>query len=197
MSDPQLLDHEYDGIRELDNPTPQWWWMLFFAPVFFSFFYVAYWHGNPDAASVEQTWEMDQVTEFRRVFGTVGELKPDDATVLKMMADPKMMEVAKGIFVSNCAQCHGRDAAGIGGSACPNLTDNTWKNVKVLGDVFNVITNGANNGAMPAWGNRLSQNERVILAAYVATLREHPVPGRAAEGVEVPPWPKVGDAPAK
>jgi cytochrome c oxidase cbb3-type subunit 3 len=72
-----------------------------------------------------------------------------------------------------------------------------WKNVKVLGDVFNVITNGANNGAMPAWGNRLSQNERVILAAYVATLREHPVPGRAAEGVEVPPWPKVGDAPAK
>lgn len=186
---PQVMDHEYDGIQEFDNPTPSWWHGIFFATVLFSLFYYAYYEGNPDAGTVQSNWKAAQVADFKRTFGTLGELKPDEATLLKMMSDSKMMEVAKGIYLGNCAACHGRDASGLGGSVCPNLTDNAWKNVKTLPDVYTVITKGANNGAMPAWENRLSVNERVILAAYIATLRAHPLPGRAPEGVEIPPWP--------
>jgi cytochrome c oxidase cbb3-type subunit 3 len=186
---PQLMDHEYDGIREYDNPTPGWWHLIFFASVVFAAFYALYWHGNPDAGSIHEAWNRRQVEEYRKIFGAVGELKPDQATILKMMNEPKMLEVARSIFIGNCAACHGKDAAGIGGSACPNLTDDYWKNVKVVTDVYRTITNGANNGAMPAWEHRLQQNERVIVAAYVASLRAHPVAGRAPEGDKIDPWP--------
>jgi cytochrome c oxidase cbb3-type subunit 3 len=185
----RLLDHEYDGIREYDNPTPGWWHAIFFGSVLFSLFYLAYWHGNPDALGVQEAWQKRQVAEYRRIFGAVGELKPDADTIQRMRLDPKMMEVARSIFVTNCAACHGKDGAGISGSACVNLTDDYWKNVKTIGDIFGVISRGANNGAMPSWENRLSQNERVILAAYVASLRDHPVSGRAPEGEVIPPWP--------
>ncbi len=186
---PQLMDHEYDGIREYDNPTPGWWHLIFFCSVVFACFYALYWHGNPDAASIHESWNRAQVAEYRKVFGAVGELKPDQETILKMMNEPKMLEVAKSIFIGNCAACHGKAAAGISGSACANLTDDYWKNVKVITDVYKTITNGANNGAMPAWEHRLAQNERIIVAAYVASLRAHPIPGRAPEGDKIDPWP--------
>ena len=187
----RLLDHEYDGIREYDNPTPGWWHALFFASIVFAFFYLVYWHGNPDAMSVQQSWQRDQVAEFRKLFGTLGELQPDEPTLLKMMGDGKMMQVAEGIFQSNCAACHGRDGAGLDGAPCPNLTDQYWKNVKTLPDVYTVITKGAANGAMPSWEGRLQPNERVILAAYVASLREHPRSGKPPYGEEIPAWPKA------
>src|SRR5690349_17359551 len=113
----KLMDHEYDGIREYDNPTPGWWHAIFFGSIFFACFYAVYWHGNPDAADIHEAWQLRQVAEYRRVFGTVGELKPDQDTVLKMMGDPKMMEVARSLFLGNCAACHGKDAAGMSGSA--------------------------------------------------------------------------------
>lgn len=185
----KVMDHEYDGIREFDNPTPGWWHALFLSSVVFAGVYVAFWHGNPDAADIHETWQRAQVADFKRVFGAVGELKADRETVLKMRGDEKLMEVARSIYAGNCAACHGRDGAGIGGSACPNLTDDHWKNVKTIDDLFTVITKGANSGAMPAWENRLSQNERVILAAFVANLRAKPVAGRAPEGDVIPAWP--------
>ena len=186
---PRILDHEYDGIREYDNPTPGWWHLIFFGSILFACFYALYWHGNPDAASIQEAWNRQQVAEYRRVFGAVGELKPDQETILKMMNEPKMLEVARSIFIGNCAACHGKDAAGISGSACVNLTDDYWKNVKVVTDIFKTITNGAANGAMPSWEHRLQQNERIILAAYVASLRAHPVAGRPPEGDKIDPWP--------
>jgi len=190
--EPKIMDHEYDGIQEFDNPTPGWWHTIFIGSVFFAAFYALYWHGNPDAPSIHDRWKQAQVAEFKRVFGAIGELTPDEPTILRMMANPEMMAVAQGIFIGNCAACHGREGAGVSGSACVNLTDDAWKNVTVLPDVLSVINKGANAGAMPAWENRLSQNERIILAAYVATLRAHPVPGRAPEGPIIPPWPQPG-----
>jgi cytochrome c oxidase cbb3-type subunit 3 len=184
------MDHEYDGIQEFDNPTPGWWHAMFIGSVVFAVFYAMYWHGNPDAPTIHDRWRQSQVAEFRRVFGAIGELQPDEPTILKMMGDEKMMAVAKSTFIANCAACHGRDGAGISGSACPNLTDDSWKNVTKLADVLTVINKGANSGAMPAWENRLSQNERIIVAAYVASLRANPLPGRAAEGQAIPPWPQ-------
>lgn len=185
----RMMDHEYDGIREYDNPTPGWWHALFLSSVVFAAVYAVYWHGNPDAASIERTWERAQVADFKRIFGSVGELKPDLETVMRMRDDPKLMEVARSIFVGQCAACHGANGAGIGGSACPNLTDDHWKSVKRIDDLFTVISKGAGSGAMPAWENRLSQNERIILAAFVANLREKPVAGRAEEGEVIAPWP--------
>jgi cytochrome c oxidase cbb3-type subunit 3 len=182
----RLMEHEYDGIREYDNPTPGWWHAIFLSTIVFAFFYATFWHGN-EGLTVQDAWQARQVAEYKRIFGSIGELKPDRETIQRMMADPQMLAVAKGTFQGNCAACHARDGGGINGV---NLTDDFYKNIKVLPDLFNTITKGANAGAMPSWENKLGQNERIIVAAYVATLRgTHPAAPKAPEGVEIPPWP--------
>jgi cytochrome c oxidase cbb3-type subunit 3 len=191
--EPAILDHEYDGIREYDNPTPGWWHAIFISSILFAFFYITFWHFSPLAWSVQESWEKDQVADYKRLFGAVGDLKPDESTILSMMVDQKMMGVAQSIFVGNCAVCHGKEASGINGV---NLTDDYYKNVKKIEDIFTTITKGANLGAMPSWEQKLSKNERVIVAAYVATLRGKNIPGRAPEGEKIPPWPPVPAASA-
>ncbi len=183
-SQENLLDHEYDGIREFDNPTPWWWHLIFIASVIFAVVYLAFFHMSDLSWTPEDRWARAQTAEFRRIFGAIGEMEPDDATFLRMMDESRMMAVARSIFEANCTACHGRTGSGISG---PNLTDDHWINVTTVPDIFDVITKGAASGAMPSW-ERLSQNERIILTAYVATLRDNPVPGRAAEGTAIPPW---------
>jgi cytochrome c oxidase cbb3-type subunit 3 len=190
----QLLDHEYDGIREYDNPTPSWWHYLFLASIVFSVFYAMYWELSPAAPTQAEAWASKQTAYFRKVFGAIGQLEPDEPTILRMMDAPDMLAVAQGIYQGNCAACHGRDGGGINGV---NLTDDHYKNVTALTDLYRVIAQGANNGAMPAWENRLGKNERVILAAYVATLRgTSPGPARQAEGEIIAPWPKAAESSA-
>lgn len=185
--EPKVLSHEYDGIREYDNPTPGWWHAIFWATVLFSVFYITFWHTSPLAWSIEDAWREAQARESAKIFGSLGALEGDEKTLLAMMKDARMMQVARGIFEGNCAACHGRDGGGINGV---NLTDEYYKNVASLADIFRVVSDGAASGAMPAWRNRLTQNERVIVAAYVASLRgTKPAAGRGPEGNVIPPWP--------
>ncbi len=195
INDP-LTDHEYDGIREYDNPTPGWWHVIFLATVVFSFFYAIFWHTSPLAWTEQDAWAQAQEEEYAKLFGSVGEMKPDQATLLQTMANEKFMAVARSRFISTCAACHGTDGAGLAASGV-NLTDDHFKNVKQIEDLYRVITVGANNGAMPAQESRFSVNERVLLAAYVATLRgKKVVGGQPAEGEVIPPWPAASPAPA-
>jgi cytochrome c oxidase cbb3-type subunit 3 len=187
----KVLDHEYDGIQEYDNPTPGWWHMIFLACVLFSIVYFIFFQWSSMAWSVHDQWKAAQVADFKKIFGQVGTLAPDQPTIQRMMKDQKMLAIAEGIFVGNCASCHAKDGGAAGGLAGVNLTDNSYKNVKKLADIFATISKGANKGAMPAWENRLSENERIIVAAYVATLRgKTPAAGsKGPEGEVIPAWP--------
>lgn len=184
-----LMDHEYDGIQEFDNPTPGWWHIIFLGSCVFAAFYFFWYHASPLSVSVEKAWQQQQVAEYKRIFGSLGELSADPETLQKMRGDSKLMAVAQGIFESNCAACHARDGGGINGF---NLTDDKYKNVKTLADIFKTITAGANNGAMPSWSAKLTQNERVLVAAYAANLRgTTPSRPRAPDPAEqtIDPWP--------
>ena len=155
----KLMAHEYDGIREYDNPTPCWWHMIFLASIVFSVFYFLFFQASAESWTVTDTWQAAKVAETRRIFGSVGELAGDEPTIQKMRADARFMEIAEGIFIGNCAQCHEKDGGGKDGSGV-NLTDDSYKNVRSVGDFFSVITRGANGQAMRAWEHRSSQNER-------------------------------------
>lgn len=188
----RLTGHEYDGIREYDNPTPGWWHAILLASVVFSVGYYVFWEYSPLASSIHDDWNARQVAYYKQVFGQLGELKPDQDTILSMMKNEQMLAVAQGIFEGNCAACHAANG-GAAGLTGVNLTDDAYKNVKSLPDILSVITKGANAGAMPAWENRLSQNERIIVAAYAANLRGRNVAGgKAPEGEVPPPWPAPG-----
>lgn len=189
-----LTGHEYDGIREFDNPTPGWWHAIFFGSIVFAVFYLMIFSWSPAGTTPQEDWLARDTEENAKLFGKLGELKGDVASITLLRNDPKLMQVAKGIFESNCASCHAKDGGGINGV---NLTDNFYKNIKVMPDLFTVISNGAANGAMPVWRDRFQQNTRVLLAAYVANLRgTTPANPKAPEGVEIPAWESGTSAPA-
>jgi cytochrome c oxidase cbb3-type subunit 3 len=184
-----LTDHEYDGIREYDNPTPGWWWLIFVLTIAFSLFYVVFWHVSAYGWSEHQAWEAAQRRDFIKVFGKVGTLEPTEASILESQSNEQFMTIAKATFIGNCAACHASDG---GGQVGPNLCDDSYKgNIKGVEDLYRIITEGAAAGSMPAWNTRLSQNQRVILAAYVASLRgTTPANPKSAEGTVIPPFPK-------
>lgn len=189
--EPVAMDHEYDGIREYDNPIPGWWHAIFALTVLFSLLYGTFWQLTPLSATPEEDWAGRQAAEYAKVFASIGKLEGDEATINKMRENSQMMSVAQGIFQSTCASCHAADG-GAGGGSFPgvNLTDDFYKNVKSVSDIFGVINRGANSNAMPAWENRIGKNERVILAAYVANLRgTTPKSAKAPDGERIPPFP--------
>lgn len=186
-----LSDHEYDGIREYDNPTPGWWHLIFIGTVLFSMMYFVYFHSNPNAPTPQSVLAAKQTMENKKLFGRFGNLKNDEASLLMLMKDAKMMDVAGAMYAGKCTQCHGPAGGGINGV---NLTDDSYKNVKKITDIFNVLTNGAGAGAMPAWKAQMDENERVLMSAYVATLRGKNVTGRVSEGEKIDPWPTAAGA---
>ena len=182
-----LLSHSYDGIQEYDNPLPGWWSAVFFGTFVFSVFYIMYYHSGVEGRSIHDEYTADAAKVFEQRFAQVGELSPDRDTLLQYMNDPKWLLVGETVFKANCVSCHG---AGGRGGVGPNLTDDHWKHVDSIEDIARVISDGAANGAMPGWRNRLSHvNQVVLTAAYVASLRGSNPPGAiAAEGREIPAW---------
>ena len=181
--------HEVDGIQEYDNPTPGWWHLIFLGCVAFSIPYFLYYETNQDAPTTIEAYQVDKTEQITRQFAQLGSLTPDQPTVLRMMRkeNQKWLDIARTLFTTNCQQCHGAAGQGVIG---PNMTDDAYKNVKVLGDIPKVIAAGAAGGAMPPWKGKLNDNQIVLLSAYVATMRGKNLPStRAAEGEVIPPWP--------
>ena len=103
------------------------------------------------------------------------------------MNEADWLAIGASVFKTHCKSCHGADGSGLVG---PNLTDDHYKNVKQLIDLARVVENGAANGSMPAWKNRLHTNEVVMVSAYVANMRGQNLSGpRGAEGSVIPAWP--------
>jgi len=186
----QLTDHNYDGIQEYDNPMPGWWVWLFVATVVYSVLYLLYFETGMPGRSIYDEYQDQQTAAAILRFGEIGDLRPNRETLLRFLfqEDPKWLAVGESFYSTNCVSCHGlRGEGGIG----PNLTDDHYKSVRQIEDIATVIANGAGNGAMPAWGDRFSHpNILVLTAAYVASLREtNPPGGKAPEGNPIAPWP--------
>lgn len=184
--EPELTDHSYDGIQEYDNPLPGWWKFLFWVSVVFAPIYYVYIHAGVDGRSIHDQYNAHMAEVFELRFSEIGELEPDRETILEYLDKDDWLKVGQVVYTTNCVSCHKADGSGAVG---PNLTDDHWKNVRNVEDIAKVIAEGAANGAMPAWKNRMShQNQIVLTAAYVASMRKNPKPGKAPEGNVIPPW---------
>jgi cytochrome c oxidase cbb3-type subunit 3 len=182
----QTTGHAYDGITEYDNPLPGWWTWLFIVSIVFSFFYMIYTHCGEPGRSIHDHYSDALAANLRLQFAELGELKPDRATILKYMNDPRWGKVGEVAFKTNCVSCHGDKGEGKVG---PNLCDEAWKNVTTVEDIAKVILAGANGQAMPAWKTRLHPNELVLVASYVASLRgSNPSGAKPPEGQVIPAW---------
>ncbi|HVY28942.1 MAG TPA: cbb3-type cytochrome c oxidase N-terminal domain-containing protein [Polyangiaceae bacterium] len=181
----QLLDHEYDGIREYDNPLPLWWKAIFWGSFVFSIGYFFHYHLSGNGQSVAAAYEAE-MREAREAEAKANLAQPvSEESLGKLMADASLMSDAKALFGQKCAACHGDKAQGLIG---PNLTDNAWiHGAGTLKDIFGVINEGVLAKGMPAWGRQLSPIEVRKLAAFVGTQRGKAVPGKPPEGAVVVP----------
>lgn len=177
----QLLDHEYDGIREYDNPLPRWWVWIFAGSFWFSVAYYFHYHLSPNGQSVSAAYEADmQQARELQAKASLGQPVSEES-LGQLMADAALMKDAQALYGLRCAPCHGVNAEGVIG---PNLTDSAWIHGQgSLTDIFGVIDQGVLAKGMPAWGKQLSPIEVRKLAAYVGTQRGKAVPGKAPEGV--------------
>ncbi|QDV65355.1 cbb3-type cytochrome c oxidase N-terminal domain-containing protein [Crateriforma conspicua] len=192
IPDDPLTGHSYDGIQEFDNPLPGWWKWLFVGSMLFSPPYFFYFHSGVESRTRAASYDRDLAENLQLQFAEIGELKADRETVVKFLYKPNWLQVGKVVFETNCQSCHGADGGGLVG---PNLTDDHYKNIREIEDIIGVLQNGAAAGAMPAWKNRLSTNELVLAASYVASMRGTEAANpKAPEGNVIAPWP---DPPAE
>ena len=185
--DDPLTGHDYDGIQEYDNPLPGWWKWLFIASILFTPPYFFYYHNGVEGRSLADRYDRELAANLQLQFAEIGELTADRESVIRFLYEKSWLQVGKIVFKTHCVSCHGKDGGGVVG---PNLCDEQYKNVKDIGDILTVLQNGANAGAMPAWKNRLSTNELVMVASYVASLRgTTPAKPKDGEGRAIPAWP--------
>lgn len=177
-----IIDHEYDGIQELNNPIPTWFNVLFYSTVAFGFVYLLVYHVFG--------WGMNQDQEYVQELALAERAKQEYLAQAANLIDEgsvqfdiAMAPAGKAIFVANCAACHG--ANGEGGIG-PNLTDRFWLHGGEIKDVFKTVKYGVPEKGMVPWEQTLTPGQIAEVSSYILTLRDtNPTNGKAAEGLEV------------
>jgi|GEM_PF-50532 len=175
------LGHDYDGIRELDNPMPPWWLAGFFISIVFAVVYMFHFHvlGTGDLQEVEYAKEMEIETAKVQEYLKSQAMDVDETNATLMTSNDDLMK-GKALFINNCTVCHKEDGRGEAG---PNLTDDYWIYGGDIKQIFKVIKKGAPNG-MPEHQSKLNPIQIQQVASYVKTL-EYVSPengGKPAEG---------------
>ncbi len=181
----QATDHV---TQSKDDPTPKWWKWIFTMTLAFSPPYLFWYHCGAEGRTLSEKYDIAFAANLKLQVGAIGELSLTRENVVKYLYEESWLKVGGSIFKANCVSCHGAEGGGLGG---PNLCDDNYKNIKDIGDILRVLQNGANGGAMPPWQAKLSPNEIVLVASYVASLRgSNPSVAKPAEGRKIPAWPK-------
>ncbi|MEL7118739.1 MAG: cbb3-type cytochrome c oxidase N-terminal domain-containing protein [Bacteroidota bacterium] len=163
-----MLDHDYDGIHELDNSLPPWWVALFYITIFFAVVYMTYYHFSGMGASSAQAYEMEMEQAEAAVADYLSRqanlVDETNATILEGESDLAMGET---IFQTSCATCHGMlGEGGIG----PNFTDEYWIHGGDIKDIFKTIKYGVPEKGMISWKSQLSAGDMHKVASYITTL---------------------------
>ncbi|KQC30089.1 cbb3-type cytochrome c oxidase N-terminal domain-containing protein [Flagellimonas eckloniae] len=176
-----ILDHNYDGIRELDNVLPPWWVYLFYATIIFAVVYLIRFHV---AGDYDQKLEYEQEVAAAKI--AIEEYKKTakdlvDVNTVEFLSEAADLSAGEKIFTTNCVACHMADG---GGGIGPNLTDEYWILGGGIKNVFNTISEGGRDGkGMIAWKQSLKPVEMAQVASYILTLGgTTPADPKAPEG---------------
>ena len=177
------LDHDFDGIQELNNPLPPWWTIGFIITVVISVIYIGYYFTNYyDINKIGKWQESELANEMANENAKVEKYKKDnnivDVNTVTLLTDKDALAEGKDIYMKNCAACHLADGGGIVG---PNLTDNSWIYGCDIKEVFSVVTNGTSN-SMPPW-KALGADKIQKVSRYVLSLKgTQPAKPKAPQG---------------
>ncbi|PVD52288.1 cytochrome C oxidase subunit III [Terrimonas sp.] len=175
-----LIDHDYDGIQELDNSLPPWWKYGFYATIFVAIFYLGYYHafGIGKNPTQEYLAEMEKARVEKEAYEANNKDKVDENNI--PMADAAGIAAGKEIYANKCWPCHGK--AGEGGAG-PNLTDDYWLHKGSLNDIYHSIKVGYPDKGMQSWVKEFTPIQMSYIASYIKTLHGTNPPGaRAPQG---------------
>lgn len=185
----ELLDHNYDGIQELDNELPPWWLWLFYITIIWSVVYMIYFHvlgTGPSSAEEYQAEVHAAQMKYSQPSGnaTAGTTTGQEGgQKIAALADAQSLAEGKAIFDKNCVPCHGPDG---GGTVGPNLTDDYWIHGGSMNDMVKTIVNGVPAKGMISWEPVLKPDEIVKVASYIRSLHgTNPPNPKAPEGEKV------------
>ena len=166
-NEPNLLDHEIDGIRELDNLLPRWWVWLFNLSIVFGAVYLLYYHVFKvgDLQAAEYAKEARAGEELKAV--AIAKFESSIAT-LEPSQDKVVIGEGQRIYLTYCAPCHRPDAGGLVG---PNLCDDYWIHGSNYVDTVKTIINGVPAKGMITWRGVLKPGQIQAVSSYIYTLR--------------------------
>jgi cytochrome c oxidase cbb3-type subunit 3 len=176
-----IMEHEYDGIVELDNPTPAWFMWLFYGTIIFAFVYLLNYHVFKLGKLQDEEYavEMKQADVAKKAFLAKSANRIDENSV-KLTADVEVLKAGSALFIQNCVACHGDHAQGIVG---PNLTDEYWLHGGKINDLFRTIKYGVPDKGMISWEKKLSPKQISDVANYIKSLKDtHPANPKAPQG---------------
>ncbi len=166
-TEPMLLEHDADGIQELDNLLPRWWVWLFYLSIAYSFVYVGYYHiwkaGDLQIAEYEKEFALGEkikTVALEKFESSIGSLAPSKESAV--------MDKGLQIYTMSCAPCHREDGGGLVG---PNLCDDFWIHGPEFADSLKIIWNGVPEKGMITWKGVLKPEEIHAVASYIFAFR--------------------------
>jgi mono/diheme cytochrome c family protein len=150
-ADAETTGHEWDGIKELNNPLPRWWLWTFYATIIWSLGYVVAYPAIPMIEDASKGWlgyssRGELAREIEQADAGKAEIlaRVSQASLREIADDPVLFRFAtaggRSAFKVHCSQCHGAGAAG--SSGYPNLNDDDWLWSGTLEGIAETITHG-------------------------------------------------------
>lgn len=156
-----LLNHEYDGIRELDNDLPGWWKWLFYLTIIISVVYIVHYH-------VLKSGDLQEAEYEKEMAEAEANMPPEaDESTLARLEDNASIAAGKTVFDKNCVVCHLSKGEGLVG---PNLTDEYWIHGGSFQDIYLTIKVGVPAKGMISWKKQLNTKEMQQVASFIMSL---------------------------
>ncbi|MET4140226.1 cbb3-type cytochrome c oxidase N-terminal domain-containing protein [Pedobacter sp. UYP1] len=179
-----VMEHKFDGIAELNNPTPAWFMILFYGTIIFAIGYLLTYDVLGFGKSQEEEYiaEIEQAAESKVAFlaNPANAKNAVNENNMEQSKDEAVIKNGASLFANRCTPCHGEHAEGLVG---PNLTDEYWLHGGKAKDVFKTIKYGVPEKGMIAWEKSLSAQQISDLTNYVLSLQgTKPAGAKAPQG---------------
>ncbi len=178
------LDHDYDGIRELDNHLPPWWKALFYGTIGFAVVYLFVYHLTPTLPLSQQEYEREVAIAQENIRKLQANQPQEmvDVDALVFSTDAEIIERGRQVFMNNsCGSCHRND--GGGNTIGPNLTDAYWLHGGAIKNIFQTVNDGVVEKGMPAWGKSLKATDVRDVVFFIMSLQgTNPPDAKAPQG---------------
>jgi cytochrome c oxidase cbb3-type subunit 3 len=177
-----ILDHNYDGIKELDNDLPPWWKYSFYISIVFAVVYLLNYHvfGGQTQIEAMEVEYVEAKAAYEEYLKTAKDLVDYKSVVL--LTEASDLSAGQEIYTANCVACHKADG---GGGIGPNLTDKHWILGGGINNVFKTVSKGGRSGkGMEAWSKKgLKPSEIAQVSSYILSFQgTTPAEPKAAEG---------------